>query len=128
MSETAGENDSMNSTPGTFTYHLTTLLDFIQIKTSTYYLLLNTHLIATGFMPLDFTMLLFFGIQTFLERKNFTSDIADILHKCSFGLVIASLGVSGYSESVEIDVMQAQCILSSSCSTIRMTLVSTVTL
>ena len=47
-----------------------------------------------------FTALIFVRIQAFLDRKLFTSDIADIFHKFPFGLVIASVRVSGSPESV----------------------------
>ena len=75
-------------------------------------------------MPLDFRTLLFVRIQAFLDRKLFTSGIVDIFHKCPFGLVIASLRVSGSPVFIEIDVMHAHWISSYSCSTIGMNLVS----
>ena len=53
-----------------------------------------------SFMPLDFTTLLFVVIQDFFDRKLFTSDIAEIFHKCTFGIVVASLRVSGSPSSV----------------------------
>ena len=107
MSDVTGENDSVKSTPGTCMYPLTKFIDFRRIKPSASYLLLNTHLTDTGFIPLDFTTLLLFGIQAFLDKQLFTSDIADIFHKFPFGLVIASLRVSDSPASVEIDVLHA---------------------
>ena len=127
--DATGENDSVPSTPGTCMYPLTTLLNFIQINTSGYSLLLNTHLTSTKSLPFAFTMLLLIGIHSFLDRKWFTSKITDIFHKCPFGLVIAYLKVSGSPASVEIDVLHVHCISSYSCSTtIRTTLVSPVNL
>ena len=119
----------MKSTTWTCMYPLTTFLDFRRIHLSVSPLLLNTHLTVTGFLPFSFTMLLFVGIHAFLDRKYFTSEITDIFHKCSFGLVIAPLGVSGYPASVEIDVLHAHWISSSSFSTdIGMNLASPFTL
>ena len=113
MSDATGENDSVKSIPGTCVYPLTTFLNFRLINTSDYFLLLNTHLTGTGFMSLSFTKLLFVGIQAFLYREFFTSDIAGIFNKYPFGLVVFSLRVSGYPVSVEIYVLHAYWISSS---------------
>ena len=128
MSDATRENDSVNSIPWTCKYTLTTFLDFRQNNPSASSLLLNTHFTGTGFLHLDFTTLLFVGIQAFLDRKIITSDIADIFHRFSFGLVIASLRVSDSTASVEKDVLIAHYISSSSLSTIGITLVSPLTL
>ena len=59
----------------------------------------------------------------------FTSEISEISHKCPFGLVIASLRVSGYTASKEIGILHSHWISSSSCSTTTvMSLVYLVTL
>ena len=109
-------------------YPLTTFLQFRQIKPSESSFLLNTHLTGTGFVPLDFTTLIFFGIQAFLDRKWLAFDIADIYNKLPFGLVIVYLRVSGCPYSVEIDVLHEHWILSFLCSMIGMTLLSPITL
>ena len=72
--------------------------------------------------------LLLIGTHAFLDRKLFTSEISENFHKFPFGIVIASLRVSGYPEYIEIDILYTHCISSSSCSTIGITLVSLVTL
>ena len=77
-------------------YPLTPFFYLRQINLSGSSLLLNTHLTGTGFLPFDFMTLLFVGIDTFIHRKLLTSEIANISHKLPFGLVIASLRVSGY--------------------------------
>ena len=100
LSDVTGENDSVKFTPGTCMYPLTTFIDCRRIKLSASSLLLNTHLTGTVFILLDFTTLLFVGIQAFLDRNLFTSDIADIFHRCPFGFVITSLRVSGSSAPV----------------------------
>ena len=101
------DNDSVKLTPGTCMYPLTTFTDFIRINLSGSSLLLNTHLTGTGFLPFDFTMIPFVIIYAFIDRQLLTSEIADILHKCIFELVINSLRVSGYLASIEIDVLKA---------------------
>ena len=63
-------------------------------------LILNTHLKGTGFLPFYFTVLLLVGIHAFIDSKLFTSEIADIFYKFPFGLIIASLSVSGSSAFV----------------------------
>ena len=105
VSDATGDNDYVKSNPGAFMYPLTTCIDFRRIKPSASSLLLNTHLPGTAFLPLVFTTLHFVQIQAFLDRKPFTSDNADIFHKCTFGFVIVSLRVSGSPAPVEIDVM-----------------------
>ena len=128
VSDATGYNNSVKSNTGTCMYLLTTFIDFRLINLSASSLLLSSHLIGTRFIPLDFMILLFIGIQAFLERILFTYDIAYIFHKCPFGLVIAYLRVSGSPAFAEKYVLHYLCILSSSCSTIGITLVSSVTL
>ena len=94
------ENDSVNSTPGTCMYSLNKLLDFGRINPSVSSSLLNTHLTGTVFLPFAFHMIFLIGIHAFLDRKFFTSEIADIFHKCPFDVVIASLRVSGSPASI----------------------------
>ena len=91
--------------------------------------MLNTQFTGTGFIPLDFTLLFLIGTQVFLDRKLFTSEIADIFHKFMFGIDIVSLRVSVYPTSVESGVLHSYLIQFSLCSTVTgMTLVSLVTL
>ena len=106
FSDVNGYNDSMNSTLSNCMHPLTTFLDFRRINPSAFSLLLNTHLAGTRFLHLSFTTPLLVGVQVFLDRKLFTSDIADIYHKCPFGLVVAFyLRVPFSPYSVEIDVI-----------------------
>ena len=126
VSDATVENDSLESTTGNCMYPLTTFLDFRQTNPSASFLLLNTQLTGTEFLTLAFTTILFIVIHAYLDRILFTSEIVDIFHKCPFGLVIASLRVSGSPASIEIDVLHAHWILSSLCSTIVMTMVSPV--
>ena len=128
VSDATDNNDSVKSTQGTCMYPLTTFLDFRQIKPSGYSLLINTHLIGTGFLTFAFKALIFVIIHDFLDRKLFTSEIADIYHKCPFDLVIAFLRDSGSPLYVEIDIPNEHWILLSLCSTIGMNLLSPVTL
>ena len=107
LSNVTEKNDSVESTPGTYMYPLTIFLGFRLIKPSASSLLLNTHLTGTGFLTLTFMTLIFFGIQAVLDRKLLTSDIADIFHKFTFGLVINCLRVSGSPASVKIDLLNA---------------------
>ena len=95
VSDATGDNDSVKSTPGTCMYRLATFLDFRRINPSGSSLLLQIHLTGTGYLPFDFTTILFVGVYAFIDRKLFTSEISDIFYKYPFGLVIASLRVSG---------------------------------
>ena len=67
-------------------------------------LLLNNHFTGTGFLHIAYTVLLLIVIHAFLDRILFTPEIVDIFDKCTFGLDVAFLGVSGSSVYVEIDV------------------------
>ena len=78
---------------GTCMYPLTKFLDFKQIDQSGFSLLLNTHFTGNCFLPLAFILLLLIGIQAFLDRKLMISDTADIFHRCTIGMDIASLRV-----------------------------------
>ena len=84
---------------------------------------------VNGFIPFYFTLILLNWIHAFLDRKLFTSEIANIFDKCPFSIVISSLMVSGYPESVYVDVLYVHCISCSSCLTsIMMNLMSPFTL
>ena len=100
VSDVTDRNDSVTSTPGICMYPLTTFLYFRIINLSGSSFLLNTHFTGTGFITFAFTTLLFVVIHNFLGRKLFATEIADIFHKCPFGLFITPLGVSGYPTSV----------------------------
>ena len=93
-------NDCVKSPPGTYKYPLTTFIDIWWISLSGYSLILNKHFTSTGFIPVDFTLFPFIITHTFLDRSLFTSEIVDILRKYPFGLVIASLRLSGSAASV----------------------------
>ena len=73
-------------------------------------------------------MISFKVIQDFLDRKLLISDTADIFHRSLIGLDIYSLRFLGDPASVEIDILHAHWISSSSCYKIGMTLVYLVTL
>ena len=68
---------------------------------------MNTHFRGTGFIPLDFTLLILIGIDFFFDRKLLTPEMTDIFYKYSFGLDIAALRVSGSPASVEIELFHA---------------------
>ena len=113
VSDATGKNESIKSTPGTCIYLLTTFIEFIRINPAGSSLLLNNHLTGTGFITFAFTTVLFVGIRAFIYRKRLTSEISDIFHKHQFGLVIASLRVSGSPEFLKIDVLHYHWIFSS---------------
>ena len=73
VSDSNGKNESVKSTSGNCMYPLTTFLYFRRINPSGSSLLLNTHLIGTGFIPLYFKALHFVVIHAFLDRNFFTS-------------------------------------------------------
>ena len=81
-------------------YPLTTFIDFKRMNPSGSLLILNNYLTCTGFIHFYFTVLLLIGIHAFLDIFFYTSEIAEIFHKCTFGIVIASLIVSGSPTSV----------------------------
>ena len=84
VSDVTVDNESMKSNPGTCKYPLTTFIYFRKINMSGSSLLLKTHFSGTGFIPFAFMTLIFIVIHAFLDRKLFTSEIAEIFHKCPF--------------------------------------------
>ena len=129
VSDVTGDNEFLKSTPGTCIYPLIKFLYFRRINPQGSSLLLNIYLTGTGFIPFSPMIILLVGIHAFPDRKLFTSEFADICHKFPFGLVIASLRVSGSLYSIEIDALHDHWISSFLCYTrIGMNLVSPVTL
>ena len=69
VSNSTGNNDPVKSTPGTSVYPLTKFIEFRRLNPSGSSLLLNTYLTGTGFLSLDFKLILFVGIHALLDRK-----------------------------------------------------------